>query len=54
MSMNDFQIISKLGDGAYSVVYKVRRLSDGIQYALKKAFLSLYLGKNGTAVHKGT
>jgi len=36
MSMNDFQVISKLGDGAYSVVYKVRRISDSKQYALKK------------------
>ena len=36
MSMNDFQIIDKLGEGAFSIVYKVSRLSDGLQYALKK------------------
>ena len=34
--MKDFQIISKLGEGAFSVVYKVKRLSDGLEYALKK------------------
>ena len=27
--MNGFEIISKLGDGAYSVVYKVKRIADG-------------------------
>jgi NIMA (never in mitosis gene a)-related kinase len=37
--MNDFQIISKLGEGAYSTVYKVRRLVDGNVYALKKVKL---------------
>jgi NIMA (never in mitosis gene a)-related kinase len=28
MSLKDFQIISKLGEGAYSSVYKVLRLVD--------------------------
>ena len=37
--MNDFQITSKLGEGAYSIVYKVRRLIDGNIYALKKVKL---------------
>ena len=37
--MNGFDIISKLGDGAYSVVYKVKRLADGKIYALKKVKL---------------
>ena len=36
--MKDFQILSKLGEGAYSIVYKVKRISDGIEYALKKVF----------------
>ena len=26
--IKDFQILSKLGEGAYSAVYKVRRISD--------------------------
>ena len=34
--MKDFDIISKLGDGAYSIVYKVRRRADNKIYALKK------------------
>lgn len=33
--LSDFQIIKKLGDGAYSSVYKVKRISDGEIYALK-------------------
>ena len=36
MSMKDFQIICKLGEGAFSIVYKVKRISDGMEYALKK------------------
>ena len=34
--MNDFQIISKLGEGAYSTVFKVKRNIDKKIYALKK------------------
>jgi len=37
--MNDFQIISKLGEGAYSTVFKVRRNIDNKIYALKKVKL---------------
>ena len=37
--MNGFEIISKLGDGSYSVVYKVRRKADSKIYALKKVKL---------------
>ena len=29
----------KLGEGAYSKVYKVKRLADGLEYALKKVKL---------------
>ena len=36
MSLRDFVILTKIGDGAYSEVYKVKRLSDGQYYALKK------------------
>ena len=42
-SLKDFQIIGRLGEGSFSVVYKgiilkfkVKRLSDGKEYALKK------------------
>lgn len=34
--MRDFVILDKIGDGAYSEVYKVKRVSDGQIYALKK------------------
>lgn len=34
--MNQFQIISKLGSGSYSKVYKVRRFKDNKIYAMKQ------------------
>ena len=34
--MQNFHILNKLGEGAYSVVYKVHRINDGQEYALKK------------------
>ena len=37
--MNDFQIISKLGEGAYSTAFKVKRNIDQKIYALKKVKL---------------
>jgi len=37
--MNDFQVKSKLGEGAYSIVYKVIRNADNKVYALKKVKL---------------
>jgi len=36
MSLKDFVIIAKLGEGAYSSVYKVQRIVDSQIYALKK------------------
>ena len=41
--MNGFEILCKLGDGAYSVVYKVRRKIDNKAYALKQV---LFKGLN--------
>lgn len=35
----DFVILSDLGKGSYSSVYKVKRISDGKEYALKKVRL---------------
>lgn len=35
-TMDDFKIIEKLGDGAYSSVFKVKRVEDSQYYALKK------------------
>ena len=39
MSISDFETVSKLGDGAFSSVFKVMRKSDGPLYALKKVKL---------------
>lgn len=36
MSLKDFVIVAKLGEGAYSSVYKVQRIIDSEIYALKK------------------
>ena len=38
--IRDFQILSKLGEGAYSTVFKVRRTTDNKEYALKKVKFS--------------
>ena len=37
--MKNFQIINKLGNGAYSEVFKVRRVEDNKIYALKRVKL---------------
>ena len=37
--MEQFKVMENLGDGAYSKVYKVRRLVDGQSYALKMVAL---------------
>ena len=37
--MEQFKVMKNLGDGAYSKVYKVRRLVDGQSYALKMVAL---------------
>lgn len=38
--MRDFEILGKLGDGAYSTVYRVLRNEDGQTYALKRVKLA--------------
>ena len=40
-SFKDFEIKNKLGEGAFSMVYKVRRLSDNKIYAMKKVKLNM-------------
>jgi len=34
--LDEFDILRKLGSGAYSSVYSVKRIADGKEYALKK------------------
>lgn len=36
MSIKNFTILSKLGEGSFSTVFKVLRITDGLNYALKK------------------
>ena len=40
MSLKNFKLIKKLGEGAYSTVYQVQRKTDNCEYALKKVRLS--------------
>ncbi|CAD8172262.1 unnamed protein product [Paramecium octaurelia] len=40
LSVSDFEIIKKLGQGSFSSVYKVKRKSDGQEYAMKKVQMS--------------
>lgn len=40
MSIKDFDLISKLGDGAYSTVYKGIRKIDNQVYAIKRVKMS--------------
>ncbi|CDW85297.1 protein kinase domain containing protein [Stylonychia lemnae] len=35
-SITNFHVMQKLGEGAYSQVFKVKRISDGAEYAMKK------------------
>ena len=39
MSLKNFEILSKIGEGSYSTVFKAKRLSDDQIYALKKVKL---------------
>jgi len=44
MSLKDFEVLKLLGKGSFSEVFKVKRISDGQEYAMKK--VKLYkLGK---------
>ena len=41
MSLKEFQLVKKLGEGAYSSVYQVVRTEDNLTYALKKVKLAM-------------
>ena len=38
--LRDFDVLSKLGQGAFGQVFKVKRKADGKQYAMKKVCAS--------------
>lgn len=53
MSLQNFEILNKIGEGAYSIVHKVHRKSDGVVYALKKVrFVSLSEKEKENAVNE--
>ena len=45
MSLTDFTLLSKIGEGSFSSVHKVKRISDGHVYALKKVTGVLTIGE---------
>lgn len=49
MSLSDFVLLGKIGEGAYSSVHKAKRLSDGNIYALKKVKLPSHRLKSATS-----
>ncbi len=51
--IKNFQILSKIGEGAYSSVYKVRRISDNTIYALKRVkFMQLKAKEKENALNE--
>ena len=51
--MENFKIINKIGEGAYSTVYTVRRIEDDQLYALKKVKIqSLSLKEKQNALNE--
>jgi NIMA (never in mitosis gene a)-related kinase len=41
MSLSDFEILNKLGEGSYSSVYKVKKISTNTFYALKRVKMNM-------------
>jgi hypothetical protein len=42
MSEKDFVFICKLGEGSFGEVFKVRRITDQQEYAMKKVIFCLF------------
>lgn len=40
--MKNFEVQGRLGEGAFAVVYRVKRLEDGQIYAMKKVNVVLF------------
>lgn len=46
-SLRDFEVLNKLGEGAFGQVFKVKRKVDGKEYALKKVRTHRFRSKSG-------
>lgn len=44
-TLKDFKILLKLGEGSFSNVYKVMRISDKTEYAMKKVKMNILKAK---------
>lgn len=53
MSLSDFIFLSKIGEGSYSSVHKVKRVSDSNLYALKQVQAFPQSGQNGHIKRQG-
>jgi len=42
--LKDFDVLNKLGEGAFGQVFRVKRKKDSKEYALKKVLFTLNLG----------
>lgn len=51
--LRDFDVLGKLGEGAFGQVYKVKRKVDGKEYALKKVNYITDQGENRINEGKG-
>jgi serine/threonine protein kinase len=40
--LRDFEVLAKIGEGAYGQVFKVKRKVDGLIYAIKKVMKKEY------------
>ena len=52
-TLRDFDVLNKLGEGAFGQVFKVKRKVDGKEYALKKVHLHAILGEDWSNERKG-
>jgi NIMA (never in mitosis gene a)-related kinase len=49
-TLKDFEVLNKLGEGSFSQVFKVKRLSDAQEYAMKKVKMQLLKDKEKVCI----